>query len=393
MTRLLVLPALVVLTLAGGWRSLGVGHLSDDWVMVSHVSRKGSMSSFTEPWLGMGEKSVLWHRPLFTALYDVDYRLFGVDPLPAHVHHLLWHALAVCLLYGIVRRLGGNRGAAFFGALLFAWHPYLAGTTGWLAARCGTVSGTLTLLCVLAWLHFRACSPGRGTLLFLTSLIAAIAAALTQESGYLALIVPLTIDVFHDRPRRELGDLVRTHALFALCGVGLLGLRWVALGTFKGGYPFAQGILVGGEAATKTLEDLGEALLRVPGAAPPEFLWGGLLLPVIAAVVTLSVFLAGRGTRWRPGALRMLIILALTQVTIFTLVSDTVLAPTTGQRWYTALGLWCGVLAWAASPMLKGKLLLLPCLLIPLHLAGYLQVQDVLVRGRCLRPHGHQMAR
>ena len=37
MTRPFILLALVVLTFLGGWRSLQVGHLSDDWVNVSHV--------------------------------------------------------------------------------------------------------------------------------------------------------------------------------------------------------------------------------------------------------------------------------------------------------------------------------------------------------------------
>ncbi len=69
------------------------------------------------------------YRPLTMASYAIDRVVFGVDATGApsrvgvHVGNLILNAIAVLLLFGILRVRSGDSFAAFLGAALFAVHP------------------------------------------------------------------------------------------------------------------------------------------------------------------------------------------------------------------------------------------------------------------------------
>ena len=372
---------LILLAFAADARTLGVGHLSDDWVVLGHVARHGNAEAWTGPWLGA--RSLLFHRPVATGLYALELGLFGAAALPAHVHHLAWHLLAVALLYLLLRQLGASRGAAFLGGLLFAWQPYIAHATGWLAARGGTVSWTLTLLTIVAWLRYRARG---GRAIALLAFVSAGLAALTRESGYLALLAPLTADLVWVRPWRGVRRLLGPAAAFGALGVGLLALRYVALGTVVGGYQAGQGLFAGPDGPSGALRVFVEALGRLGLGIPSDVAWEGLsgMLEPATAVATALLLVGavwlGRRAPWPSRALGVLGAWLLPQLLLL-LVTGPTLSPATGQRWYGALALVCGILALLASPLLAPRRWWWVVPLPVLYLVGHLALQERLLEA------------
>lgn len=370
--------------------TLPVGHLSDDWVILSHVSRHGTAPDWSGPWLGMSRESILYYRPLFTSLYAAEFALAGTDPLPARIHHLLWHVAAVLLLHGLLRSLGLGTAAALFGAALFAVHPAIGASVGWLAARCGIGAATLTLLTAVLWMACRRReSEGLpAPALRACALASAAMAPLFQESGYLALTTPLILDGFLG-PRRRMRHLIRRHAPFAAAGAILLLVRFLAIGTLGGGYPNASGLLAGGEAGGIAAKETGLTLLRTLAAIPPE-LFRGNLLPGVGAGLILCVVVAmgiqarlrGSGVARTPGGaghpsgtrvLSLLGTLYALQFLLIALSSNPALNLSTGHRWYLALAFLCGALAAIAAPLLARPRTSGPCaLLLVLYLGGFL---------------------
>ena len=366
--------ALLVLGFGANYRALEIGYLSDDWAILSYVHRHGNGPHWTGPWLGL-EEAFLIHRPVATGLYSIELYAFGADPLPAHVHHLLWHLATVLLIYVAILQLGGRRSGAFLGALLFAFHPYLPATTGWLAGRASVASGTLTLLTLVAFLRFHR----RGDrVAYAVAVIAAAGAALSRETGYLALILPLTYDLLCGRPRPLLPALLRRHLAFAVVGAALLVLRYRALGTLGGGYAAAGG-LTGDAPSSAVLATFGEALLRVLGGVPPEFVGNVMLLPIAVGVLTV-VLLAWGWTR-RPqtarGAGLFLIAAFFTNAGVL-LLSGPTLAASTGQRWYVGFA-FVAMLLGLAIGFLPRRARWIAVILVPLYLMGHWRVQDVLL--------------
>lgn len=384
-TRFLSILVFVV-AIVGGFRSLQVEHLSDDWALLHYASQHGNAAQWTGPWLGM--ENLRFHRPLFTGLYAWDWNWFGSDPFWPHALQIAAHAISALLLLTALRLLRVPAIGAALGALFFAVHPFLPGATGWLAGRCGTFAGLFSLVTMMCWMQARAVSSA--LLWRCVALLAACAAALTRESGYLALLLPLTLDCCAPAsathatstsaaPRLTLQQLVRTHWPFAIAGCALLLLRHAALGTIGGGYPDATGLVAGGTHATVALKQAGLALLQLFAAVPP-MVDETSLLGCATGIGTVSVLVMG----WRAATAQLrrtaLTLLALfaTQFVLLLLLDPT-LHPSTGQRWYFAIALFAALLGTLSAPLLTRRTLFAPLWLLPAFVYGHVLVQQQLL--------------
>lgn len=372
-----LLPILVlIVALAGGFSTLQVGHLSDDWALLHYASEHGNSAQWTGPWLGM--ENLRFHRPLFTGLYAWDWNWFGSDPYWPHALQIAAHALSAALLYAALVLLRVPVFGAAFGAVVFAIHPFLPGATGWLAGRCGTFAGLFTLATMVLWL--RADTARSAWLWRGAALLGAAAAALTRESGYLALVLPLTFDVCAvTRARPAPRGLLLRHAPFAVAGLLLLLLRHAALGTVGGGYPDAAGLVAGGPHAVAALQQAGLALLQLVGAVPP-MVDAQRLVAIATGVGTLAVVLLGwiHTTPTLRRVILGLLTLFATQLVLLLLLDPT-LHPSTGQRWYAAIALFAGILGVLAAPLFTRKYAFAPLWLLPALLYGHVMVQGELV--------------
>jgi Flp pilus assembly protein TadD len=94
-------------------------------------------------------------RPLVNASYAVDRALWGAGPFGFHLTSLLLHLLNVVLLFQIARRLDSRVEVAFAAAALFAVHPMMTESVGYVSGRAEVLCATWffsAILCGRRWL-------------------------------------------------------------------------------------------------------------------------------------------------------------------------------------------------------------------------------------------------
>ena len=94
-------------------------------------------------------------RPLVNASYAVDRALWGAGPFGFHLTSVLLHMLNVVLLFQLARRLDDHVEVAFSAAALFAVHPMMTESVGYVSGRAEVLCATwffAAILCGRRWL-------------------------------------------------------------------------------------------------------------------------------------------------------------------------------------------------------------------------------------------------
>ncbi len=198
---------------------------------------------------GAGAVASGYFRPLVLLSFMVDRLLFGLSPAGYHFHSLVWHLVAVCALYRLMRPLGGATGA-LVGATFFALHPVQSEVVSWISARNDLMAAAFGFMALgMVWDGSR---PSRSR--WLSALTFTVLAALSKETAFVLPFLLVVSDF--GRGHRE-GWMQRASALClgvamvlvfrAYLGVGgevmpsgkgwmLLGQElWKVVGLFGGG--------------------------------------------------------------------------------------------------------------------------------------------------------------
>jgi hypothetical protein len=141
----------------------------------------------------------LRYRPLRTLSYRIDYAIGGMDPRIFHLSNLVYHAITVLLVCGILHVSGASLGASAAGALLFAVHPVQTDAVTYAAGRRDILCGLFFAAGFLAYLRFR--RDGRVTALWM----AAGAYALAILAKEMAVTLPLVCFAYDRWNRRREG--------------------------------------------------------------------------------------------------------------------------------------------------------------------------------------------
>lgn len=112
------------------------------------------------PWWAHPKLTIRFFRPLSSALLWLDHRVFSHQPLPMHLHSVVWWALAVLAARAFFRRVLPER-ATTFATIAFALAPCHAMPIAWLANREALVSLAIGTLALGAHLRWRASSSAR----------------------------------------------------------------------------------------------------------------------------------------------------------------------------------------------------------------------------------------
>jgi tetratricopeptide (TPR) repeat protein len=94
--------------------------------------------------------------PLTRLSHMLDYRLFGLAGGWHHLINVVWHAMAVVLLFAFLNRATGSRWPSAWVALLFALHPLHVESVAWVAERKDVLSAccaTLVLWSYARWVE------------------------------------------------------------------------------------------------------------------------------------------------------------------------------------------------------------------------------------------------
>jgi hypothetical protein len=126
------------------------------------------------PWWSDPQLTIRFFRPLSSALRWVDHALYGDAPLPAHLHSVVYWAIACLAIHALHRRAFGER-AGRIATAVFALAPCHGIPLAWLSNREALISlafGALALDAHLRVLRGEARFRGAAALPFAISLLA-----------------------------------------------------------------------------------------------------------------------------------------------------------------------------------------------------------------------------
>jgi len=140
------------------------------------------------------------YHPLVTVIFSLEYRLFGLNPYPYHLHSLILHLINGWLVFLLIYRLCDKVPAALVGALLFLVHPLQVQAVAWISARKDLVFSFFFLLSLLSYFKYH----GRDKRFFYYLSILFFLAAILSKT--LAVTVPAIILLWlwvYRRPLRK----------------------------------------------------------------------------------------------------------------------------------------------------------------------------------------------
>ncbi len=94
-----------------------------------------------------------WH-PLTTITHMLDCQLYGLNAGGHHFTNVLFHTVAVVLLFLVLQQMTGALWRSAFVAAVFAIHPLHVESVAWVAERKDVLSGVFFILTLLAYVHY-----------------------------------------------------------------------------------------------------------------------------------------------------------------------------------------------------------------------------------------------
>jgi hypothetical protein len=158
-------------TLALYWSAIGIGFLSDDFVLLAHAAAR--------QWIGASASPFI--RPVPLMVWAAMIGLFETTPAWFHLLTLVLHAANGALVYGLARRSSLPASASVVAAALFLVNPTSVEAVAWASGIQDLLMTTLCLVFVLMTLSVR--SP-------LTTTIAALSLVLGLLSKETAVVAP-----------------------------------------------------------------------------------------------------------------------------------------------------------------------------------------------------------
>lgn len=126
--------------------SLSGTFLWDDETLIQNnpaVVHPSVSSAFIGP---LSSSFKTYYRPLQTLSFQLDFRLWGLNPFGFHLTNVLLHLGNCFLLYCLFLYLGAEGLAAFIAALLFAVHPLMTEPVNYISSRADLLMAFFLLL-------------------------------------------------------------------------------------------------------------------------------------------------------------------------------------------------------------------------------------------------------
>jgi tetratricopeptide (TPR) repeat protein len=179
-----------------------IGYDDPDYVTANSYVQQG-LTRESIKWAFTTSAAANWH-PLTWLSHMLDVQLFGMRPAAHHMMSAALHTVSTILLYIVLLRMTGARGAVAFVACVFAIHPLRVESIAWASERKDVLAALFWMITLLAYAYY-AMKPGfvRYMLVFV-----ALAIGLTAKPMLVSLpIVLLLLDYWPLRRQRAFGRL------------------------------------------------------------------------------------------------------------------------------------------------------------------------------------------
>lgn len=158
-----------------------------------------------------------YYRPMLLVSLILDAQIGGLNPVIYHLHNVLLHMAASCLVFAFLVRFGAGRRVSLFFALAFAVHPALAQAVSWIPGRNDVLAAVFTLasfLCLFAYEKRERLAAAAGHLAFFAL------ALFTKESAVMIPVLSALYLVFVARKSWPVPRIVGIGVAYVLiCGV------------------------------------------------------------------------------------------------------------------------------------------------------------------------------
>ncbi|MDI9356360.1 MAG: glycosyltransferase family 39 protein [Chitinophagaceae bacterium] len=119
------------------------------------VEQQAYFSEISNLWKGFVHSKLLdYYRPVLFGSFIIDFQIGKTSPLFYHVSNILYHILACCLLYKLLRVLHFEKVFAFLTTLLFTVHPLFAQAVAWIFGRNDSLLSIFILLSLIYFFEF-----------------------------------------------------------------------------------------------------------------------------------------------------------------------------------------------------------------------------------------------
>lgn len=123
----------------------------DDYLIknpyIKNFSFEGIKAIFTSYYLSN-------YHPLTTLTWFFEYKFFGLNPFPYHLHNVILHLVNIFLVYKLVEKLSKKSLTALIVAILFAVHPMHVESVAWVSERKDVLYTLFYLSALLVYLKY-----------------------------------------------------------------------------------------------------------------------------------------------------------------------------------------------------------------------------------------------
>ena len=94
------------------------------------------------------------YQPLTTLTFAIEYKFFGLNPLPYHSDNVLLHIINIVLVYNLIYSLTRKLNISAIVALLFAIHPMHVESVAWVSERKDVLYSVFYLSSLIFYLKY-----------------------------------------------------------------------------------------------------------------------------------------------------------------------------------------------------------------------------------------------
>jgi tetratricopeptide (TPR) repeat protein len=196
------IPILILIFLTALVYSSAIRNEFTNWDDNNYVTNNKHIKDFS--WQGFKhlatEKTGLGGTRLTLISFMLDYKLWGLNPVPYHAENVLWHILNTILVYFLLQKLKTNRNISFITAALFALHPMHVESVAWISERKDVLYTFFLLLCLHG--HIQYVNAKKISSRIILWVLVYISFMLSWYSKFSAVVIPLLlflIDYFMKR--------------------------------------------------------------------------------------------------------------------------------------------------------------------------------------------------